>query len=199
MGSHSAIMPTRQWPISVTLSPGAVTRIHSLKTATHLKGMIILSRDNISNRFCVNLRDFKVFSGATAQVRKKNLSFPWWGQLPVGWDEWLAGCSIKWAEGLFLDFPFFCTFCVSFAVSGSHGWFEHIREKCVCVCVCVCACVCMCMCVCVCVCVRVCVCACVRVCVCACVSLFLATTVRALHRNARIWTACHPLPVTYYC
>ena len=30
-------------------------------------------------------------------------------------------------------------------------------------------------------------------------SLFLASTVSALHRNAHIWNASHPLLVTYYC
>jgi len=30
-------------------------------------------------------------------------------------------------------------------------------------------------------------------------SLFLASTVNALHRNAHIWNASHPLLVTYYC
>ena len=29
--------------------------------------------------------------------------------------------------------------------------------------------------------------------------LFLASTVSALHRNAHIWNASHPLLVTYYC
>ena len=32
-----------------------------------------------------------------------------------------------------------------------------------------------------------------------CVALFLASTVSALHRNAHIWNASHPLLVTYYC
>ena len=31
------------------------------------------------------------------------------------------------------------------------------------------------------------------------ISLFLASTVSALHRNAHIWNASHPLLVTYYC
>ena len=31
------------------------------------------------------------------------------------------------------------------------------------------------------------------------VPLFLASTVSALHRNAHIWNASHPLLVTYYC
>ena len=30
-------------------------------------------------------------------------------------------------------------------------------------------------------------------------ALFLASTVSALHRNAHIWNASHPLLVTYYC
>ena len=30
-------------------------------------------------------------------------------------------------------------------------------------------------------------------------SLFLASTVSALHRNAHIWNTSHPLLVTYYC
>jgi len=30
------------------------------------------------------------------------------------------------------------------------------------------------------------------------ISLFLASTVSTLHRNAQIWNACHPLLVTYY-
>jgi len=34
---------------------------------------------------------------------------------------------------------------------------------------------------------------------CVCVSLFLASTVSALHRNAHIWNASHPLLVNYYC
>jgi len=34
---------------------------------------------------------------------------------------------------------------------------------------------------------------------CVCVPLFLASTVSALHRNAHIWNASHPLLVTYYC
>ena len=29
--------------------------------------------------------------------------------------------------------------------------------------------------------------------------LFLASTVSAMHRNAHIWNASHPLVVTYYC
>ena len=34
---------------------------------------------------------------------------------------------------------------------------------------------------------------------CCKISLFLASTVSALHRNSHIWNACHPLLVTYYC
>jgi len=30
-------------------------------------------------------------------------------------------------------------------------------------------------------------------------ALFLASTVSALHRNAHIWNASHPLLVNYYC
>jgi len=47
-----------------------------------------------------------------------------------------------------------------------------------------------------------CLCVCVSVwaCVCACVwALFLSSNVSALHRNAHIWNASHPLLVTYHC
>ena len=32
-----------------------------------------------------------------------------------------------------------------------------------------------------------------------CHTLFLASTVSALHRNAHIWNVSHPILVTYYC
>ena len=94
------IMPTRQWPTSVTLLPGAVKRIHSLMTATHLNGRVatVLFRDNISNRFAVSLRDIRAFSDATVQVREQNLSCLWWGQTPAVWTECLAGRSLKFGQ-----------------------------------------------------------------------------------------------------
>ena len=97
---NSEIMPTRQWPTSVTLLPGAVIRIHSLKSTTYLKERvaIISIQDNIFNRLAVSLRDFRAFSGTIVHIREQNLSFLWWGQPPAEWDKWLAGRSLKWAE-----------------------------------------------------------------------------------------------------
>jgi len=89
--SNSEIMPIQQLPVSVTLLPGAVTRIHSILTATHLNGRIILFRDNISNRFAIRLRGFRAFWGTTVLVQEQNLSFLWWGTPTAGWDEWMAG------------------------------------------------------------------------------------------------------------
>jgi len=57
--SNSEIMPIWQLPVSVILLPGAVTRIHSLLTATYLNGRvaIIFFWDNISNRLAIQVVD----------------------------------------------------------------------------------------------------------------------------------------------
>ena len=75
---NSEITPTRQWPTSVTLLPGAVIRIHSLKTATHLNGRVVINlfRDNISNRLAVTLQNFRAFSGAIVTFEGSIFSFP---------------------------------------------------------------------------------------------------------------------------
>ena len=90
-------MPILQLPVSVTLLPGAVTRIHSLLTATHLNGLValILFRDNIFNRFAIRLRGFRAIRGATVLVQEQNLFFLWWGTPPAGWDEWMAGQAVN--------------------------------------------------------------------------------------------------------
>ena len=95
--SNSEIMPIRQLPVSVTLLPGAVTRIHSLLTATNLNGQValILFRDSISNRFAIRMRGFRACRGTTVLVQEQNLSFLWWGTPPAGWDEWMAGQAVN--------------------------------------------------------------------------------------------------------
>jgi len=95
--SKSKTMPIWQLPVTVKLWPGAVTRIHSLLTATHLNGRmaLILFRDNISNRFAIRLRGFRAFRGTTVLVQEQNLSFLWWGPPPAGWDKWRTGQSVN--------------------------------------------------------------------------------------------------------
>jgi hypothetical protein len=95
--SNSETMPIRQLPVSVTLLPGAVIRIHSLLTATHLNGRValILFRDNVSNRLAIRLRGFRAFQGTTVLVQEQNLSFLWWGTPPAGWDEWRTGQAVN--------------------------------------------------------------------------------------------------------